>query len=414
MQLPAFNWPSLTRSAATILAACLLSAAPALADGDTSNRYTLGVSDKLSVRVVEWQSAGATFQDWTAVTGSYLVGPGGTVSFPFVGDVEAAGKTTAELSQALSAGLRTTLGLTDPPNVTVEVETFGPVYVTGDVQSSGAYPYAPGLNVIKAISLAGGLRHSSADAAPDANRQLIDLQGTYNVLKDQRVRLLVQRARLDAVLAKQNALTIPPQIKDDAEAPALAQSETTILNAGLDQIKSQSMALDAQKQLLNKSIDALAQKRDTAAQQLALAQDRLQKVQTLATNGLAITDRVMTLQSNVADLEGQLLDIDTADLKAKQDVTVADTQNAKLTSDALLQAAQDRQDVDAQLAQTELKLATQQQLIQSAIANGATPADPGAATYTYTILRDGKEVPASKVDALRPGDVVTAAIAMNP
>ena len=414
MQIPPFpRWSPHTCKALLAIAIVSLALGSATA-ADNATRYTLGVSDKVSVRVVEWQSAGATFQDWTAVTGSYLVGPEGAISFPFVGEVQAAGKTTAELSQALSGGLRSTLGLTDPPNVTVEVETFGPVYVTGDVQASGAYPFAPGMNVIKAISLAGGLRHSPADAPSDASRQMIDLQGAYDVLKDQRARLLLQRARLDSVIANRDALTIPPQIKDDAETPALAASEGAMLKAGQDQIKSQTIALDAQKQLLNKSIDALAQKRDTATQQLTLAQDRLQKVQTLATNGLAITDRVMTLQSNVADLEGQLLDIDTADLKAKQDVTVADNQSAKLVSDAVLQASQDRQDVDAQLAQTELKMATQQKLIQDALANGATPTDPGKVTYTYTILRDGAEIPASKIDALRPGDVVTVTVAMNP
>src|SRR5690242_14590723 len=135
---PLFSWPSMIWRSVRVIAFTLLSVG--LAGAADTTRYTLGVSDKISVRVVEWQSAGATFQDWTAVTGSYLVGPEGAVSFPFVGEVQAAGKTTAELSQALSDGLRSTLGLTDPPNVTVEVETFGPIYVTGDVQSSGAYP----------------------------------------------------------------------------------------------------------------------------------------------------------------------------------------------------------------------------------------------------------------------------------
>jgi exopolysaccharide production protein ExoF len=85
-----------------------------------------------------------------------------------------------------------------------------------------------------------------------------------------------------------------------------------------------------------------------------------------------------------------------------------------LVSDALLQASQDRQDVDAQLAQTELKLTTQQKLIQEAIASGAAPTEAASVTYTYTILRDGEEIPASKVDALRPGDVVTVAVAITP
>jgi exopolysaccharide production protein ExoF len=151
-----------------------------------------------------------------------------------------------------------------------------------------------------------------------------------------------------------------------------------------------------------------------ASQQLALAQDQLKKVQSLATNGLALTDRVMSLQTNVVSLQSQLLDVDTEDLKAKQDVATADTQAAKLKSDAQLQASQDRQDIDGQLAETELKLATQERLIQDAIAGGATPTDPGAVSYTYTILRDGTETPATKTDEVRPGDVVTASMVMAP
>jgi exopolysaccharide production protein ExoF len=376
--------------------------------------YKLGVSDKITVRVVEWQSAGATFQDWTAVAGDYLVGPDGSIAFPFVGDVAAAGKTTSELAKALGSGLRTTLGLTDPPNVTIEVATFGPVYVTGDVQAPGAYAFAPGLNVLKAVSLAGGARRGSADPGARGDRDLIGLQGAYQVLRDQRTRLLIQRARLDATLARQASLSVPAEVKDDAATPRLVATATAMLKASDDQLNDQVGALDAQKQLLTKGIDTLAQKREAAAQQLALAQDRLKKVQGLADNGLAITDRVVTLQSSVADLEGRLLDIDTADLKAQQDISVAENQGQKLVSDELIQASRDRQDVDAQLAETELKMATQQQLIEDAIANGATPAAPGVAGYTYSILRDGTETDATKTDALRPGDVVTVTLTLNP
>lgn len=376
--------------------------------------YKLGVSDKLSVRVVQWQSAGATFEDWTAVTGDYLVGPDGSVSFPFVGEVPAAGKTTAELAKDLSSGLSSTLGLTDPPNVSVEVTTFGPIYVTGDVQTPGAYAFAPGLNVIKAVSLAGGSRRGPDATSPQGNRDAISLQGGLDVLREQHTRLLIERARLDALLKQQDSIAIPEAVKDDAGAPDLIAAQTAMLKTSNDQLKAQVSALDAQKQLLTKGIDALAQKRDTASKQLALAQDQLDKVTALATKGLAINDRVASLQSNVADLEGRLLDIDTADLKAQQDVAVATDQSAKLVSDQFLQASQDRQDIDSQIAETELKIATQQKLIADAAANGAMPLDPGVATYTYSVLRDGTEFTATKTDALRPGDVVTVTLTLNP
>ena len=66
------------------IAALLVVSNGAIAAGNPDH-YTLGVSDKLSIRVVEWQSAGATYQDWTAVTGSYLVGREGAIACPFGG-----------------------------------------------------------------------------------------------------------------------------------------------------------------------------------------------------------------------------------------------------------------------------------------------------------------------------------------
>jgi exopolysaccharide production protein ExoF len=215
-------------------------------------------------------------------------------------------------------------------------------------------------------------------------------------------------------MAQQDAVVVPAAVKDDPATPNLVATETAMLKASDEQIKAQVSAYDAQKQLLTKGIDSLSQKRETTAKQLSLAQDRLAKVQGLADNGLAITDRVATLQSTVADLEGRMLDIDAADLKAQQDVSTAENQSAKLVSDQFIQASQDRQDIDGQIAQTELKLTTQQQLILDAIANGATPVGPGVATYTYSILRDGAEVAATKTDSLRPGDVVSVTLTLSP
>lgn len=402
---------SLLATARLLLIATLW--AIAMATAEAADPYKLAVSDKITVHVVEWQSSGAAFEDWTAVSGDYLVGPDGTISFPFLGEVPAAGQTAADLGKALGSGLQTTLGLTDAPNVTVGITTFGPVYVAGDVQTPGAYAYLPDLDVIKAVSLAGGVRRGPADATSQSNRDLINLQGDYDVMRDQRIRLLVKRAGLDAVLARQDSITVPASIKDAAATPGLVAIQTAVLKAGDDEIKAQTASLASQKDLLSKSLDSLAQKRQTTSDQLTAAQDRLAKVQSLADNGLAISDRVVTMQSNVADLEGRLLDIDAAELKARQDISTADTQSAKLLSDQFIQTSQDRQDVDSQIAQVELKMATQEKLIADAIALGATPTDQ-TVSFSYTILRGGSQMPATDTDALRPGDVVMVKMNVSP
>ena len=128
--------------------------------------YKLGVSDKILVKVVEWKAAESKFEEWEPLGGEYMVGPTGTTSFPFVGETESAGKTTTELAATLSSGLQQSLGLTSPPNVTIEIAEFGPIYVTGDVQSPGEYKFSPQLTVIKALSLAGGERRTAGHRIP--------------------------------------------------------------------------------------------------------------------------------------------------------------------------------------------------------------------------------------------------------
>ncbi|UXN72609.1 polysaccharide export protein [Devosia sp. A8/3-2] len=118
--------------------------------------YTLNVSDKINVRVVQWKAAESTFEEWTALGGEYIVGPSGTTAFPFVGDVESAGKTSRDLARELADGLKQSLGLVVSPNVSIEIAEFAPIYVAGDVQSLGEYKFLPGLTLIKALSSAGG------------------------------------------------------------------------------------------------------------------------------------------------------------------------------------------------------------------------------------------------------------------
>jgi protein involved in polysaccharide export with SLBB domain len=76
------------------------------------------------------------------------------VSLPLAGTIEAAGLTKPELEQALTTKLKSEY--LRNPRVTVEVVSFRPFYVLGEVKTPGEYPYRSGLNVLSAIAIAGG------------------------------------------------------------------------------------------------------------------------------------------------------------------------------------------------------------------------------------------------------------------
>ena len=194
--------------AGLVLIALLL--APLSAAVAQTEDYQLDAMDKLHIRVVEWQTAEGAVRDWSTISGDYMVGPSGNISLPFIGEMPAAGKTTAEIAAAIGEGLQQKLGLPDRPDASVELAEFRPVFVTGDVQTPGKYQYDPQLTVLKAVSLAGGLRRS-ADFG-DGERNFITAQGNYDVLVAEHDGLIARRARLMAEADDKQEIEFPEEL----------------------------------------------------------------------------------------------------------------------------------------------------------------------------------------------------------
>ena len=327
--------------------------------------YMLGVSDKLNIKVVQWKAADSTFEEWTALGGEYVVGADGNVNFPMVGPTEGAGKTSAELASALGGALKQTLGLSTAPTVTVEVSAYGPIYVSGDVGNPGEYPFAPNLTVVKALALAGGERRS-AEGVARPEREILTTSGALEVLEDEHRRLSVRRARLDAELAGQEQIVVPPELEGAEGLDAMLAAETAILSAQRRQAEAQSTSLTGQGSLLNSQIDAFGQKETGTEAQLTAAREQLERITALSDDGLALASRVASLQTNVSDLEARLLDTQTARLQARQEIVTAEREQARLTDQRISDLSLERQTVDGQIAALQLKIATQQGLVQEA------------------------------------------------
>ena len=121
--------------------------------------YTLDAGDKL--RIVVFGQDG--------ISNAYIVDAGGNVNLPLIGTVPARGITTQQLSQRITARLKQ--GYVREPHVTVEVETYRPFFILGEVTTPGQYPYVADMTVEKAIAIAGGF-------APRAYKQTVELTHT--------------------------------------------------------------------------------------------------------------------------------------------------------------------------------------------------------------------------------------------
>lgn len=138
-------------------ASAAYAAAPMPAAHDTA--YRLDAGDKL--RVVVYGQEG--------LTNTYAIDAGGSITMPLIGAVPARGRTPAGLAAEISGKLRN--GYLREPSVAVEVETYRPFFILGEVAAPGQYPYVPNMSVESAVAIAGGF-------SPRAQRDRVTL--THN------------------------------------------------------------------------------------------------------------------------------------------------------------------------------------------------------------------------------------------
>ena len=108
--------------------------------------YKIGPGDVLQISV--WKEEGMDQQ--------VLVKPDGGITFPLAGDIHASGLTTQELTDVIRKRLQKFI---PSPVVTVSVlqTVSNKIYVVGKVARPGEYKATHYMDVLQALSLAGGL-----------------------------------------------------------------------------------------------------------------------------------------------------------------------------------------------------------------------------------------------------------------
>lgn len=101
------------------------------------------------------------------LSGEYEIDPAGFVSLPLAGTIKAAGLSKQQLERDLSK--KFSGEYLRNPRVTIDVTSFRPFYILGEVTKAGEYSFKSGLNVMSAIAIAGGTTYR-------ANRSTVLIQ----------------------------------------------------------------------------------------------------------------------------------------------------------------------------------------------------------------------------------------------
>lgn len=122
-----------------------------LAEALSDDPYLLQPGDQLIITV--WKEKELQFKT--------LIRPDGGISFPLVGDIMAAGQSVPTLNAAITERLKKFIP--DPVVTVVASELTGNViYVIGKVNRPGNYPINRRVDVVQALSLAGGMNSFAA------------------------------------------------------------------------------------------------------------------------------------------------------------------------------------------------------------------------------------------------------------
>ncbi|MDR3495728.1 MAG: polysaccharide export protein [Ancalomicrobiaceae bacterium] len=142
------------------LAACANTVRPTPVHEVLNEPYRFDSGDKLRITVF----------DQPGLSQVYMVDQGGYVTFPLVGPVAARGATSQDLARQIAKKLEA--GYLKHPDVSVEVDTYRPFFIMGEIKNAGQYTFVAGMTVQNAVAIAGGFTPRAVTADAEITRQL--------------------------------------------------------------------------------------------------------------------------------------------------------------------------------------------------------------------------------------------------
>ena len=352
--------------------------------GKLTSAEFLAAADRLYLR----------FMGYPELTGEYRVGPDQTISIPVLGRIRIGDIDSPQLENDLAAKIAQ---ITKKAGyVTVEISAYKPVFVTGTVKRPGAIEWHPGMTVIQAIALAGGLGVQLGTAGE------ADAVGPSQALEkdvDNKKRVLATIARLTAERDGSSQIPVPQRLVNlvgDAEATRLISHEEVILKNTRDVLASKLGILEEGINDSKSEINALRQQSAKITEQLQVRRDYMRRL------GSSRPDEE---QLKLSDLEERLANVDGN--IAKSSVTVTEMQlsavGLKKDRESAIESEMDR--LDRESAQLEISINALQNL------NGSF----GNKSKTqYQIVRQKNTVSdsfsAEDVTLLKPGDVLSVGL----
>ena len=385
-----------------LLIACVLGVAATRAGSD----YIVRADDRLKIKIFQYPE----------LSDEYTVSANGTISIAAIGDIPVDGLSTKEVAKRISEEL-VRAGLSEKPGTSVDILQSRPVYVLGDVQKPGEYPFRPGVTVLQVVSLAGGWLRFNDPGLMQLDRDAINIKGDMRSLVSKYYQLVARRARLNAELVMQDDVKFPAELTQKAQSdPALTQlldEERSLLSIHVDAERGQLDSLEKDRDIYQKEIEAISRQIQASKTQYDSVGAELQGVKDLVKRGYSTVTREMGLERMQAQIEMNEQGFQTLILRSRQSISDVDQkifdlkskQNATLTSQ-LQEARLDLDDVRSKFETSQSLLVEAQVTVPTLVGNSDGVVE--GRSLTVVRVQDGKTrtIDADEQTELLPGDVV--------
>lgn len=368
-----------------------------------SGAYKIGAGDKLRIK----------FFQRDELSGEFRVRADGMITLPLIGSFNVAGRSPVEIERQIASKFYEMTSRS--AFAVVDVIERRPFFVSGDVNRPGTFQYVPGMTVVHAVAIAGGLYRM-----PQAPNQMMSVareQWRLRSAKADAAVHLAKRERIKALLNRQDEISFPDLIEElvgKTQAERIRLTQQRLFEQARKWRNDQKDYLKTAVRLADEEIKALRTRLAAINDVMKVHDKELSTTQDLLKRGLTRRRSVYRKQYDISNLLTSAADVEAEIKRAEMKRAQAIKNENDFWPDQDRKLADEMAEVEASFEASMRAVEASSNLIGQALGPGAQQVGLNVAKVEYRILRRSQgnieEIAATEHDQLMPGDVVKVMI----
>jgi polysaccharide biosynthesis/export protein ExoF len=340
------------------------------------------------------------------LSGEYTVQEDGTISVPLLGSIPVANRSAQQVHADLVETFEQLLGRKGLVNI-LSLERL-PIYVLGPVKNPGSFKYVPGMTILHAIALAGGLDRGAGDPWQkiEAVREIQKRSGAVDAMLKLFARAAVLKAEREGTEPK-----IPLRLLELVGATEAAN----LLNEQSDRRKAVATARKNRERAILTGLESAKQdvavygRMESLDELVKLRQARVNSMRTLVDRNVLSMTVLNQVQSELTDAEQRQRDYLNQYAMAKQRLVSLEAEALRVQADLKNDLEVEIEMIERQVADNEREFNISEGVLSTLPATRAQFAKE-ANRLTYQVVRQTAAGPVGiesiGMTLLRPGDLV--------